>query len=101
MVASTSAGFGRGHESHSQSEADEDGAPPPVCARATCGRPHRLRKPETKLQAMDENGVDIALLRMPVWQEWLPLEICKIVNDQAAEMTTRSRYGPNSNAPKE
>lgn len=45
---------------------------------------------ETKLQAMDEAGVDIAMLRMPVWQEWLPLEICKIVNDQAAEMCARS-----------
>lgn len=41
---------------------------------------------EAKIQAMDEVGVDIAMLRMPVWQEWLPLEICKIVNDQAAEM---------------
>ena len=41
---------------------------------------------EAKIQAMDEVGVDIAMLRMPVWQEWLPLEICKIVNDQAADM---------------
>ena len=45
---------------------------------------------ETKIQAMDDAGVDIAMLRMPVWQEWLPLEICKIVNDQAAEMCKRS-----------
>lgn len=45
---------------------------------------------ETKIRAMDEAGVDIAMLRMPVWQEWLPLEICKIVNDQAAEMCRRS-----------
>ena len=41
---------------------------------------------EAKLTAMDEAGVDIALLRMPVWQEWLPLDICKIVNDQAKQM---------------
>ena len=27
---------------------------------------------------------------MPVWQEWLPLEICKIVNDQAADMCKKS-----------
>lgn len=45
---------------------------------------------ETKLRAMDEAGVDIAMLRMPVWQEWLPLEMCQIVNEQAAEMCKRS-----------
>ena len=45
---------------------------------------------EAKLNAMDEVGVDIALLRMPVWQEWLPLEMCKVVNDQAAEMCRQS-----------
>ena len=39
---------------------------------------------------MDEAGVDIAMLRMPVWQEWLPLDMCKIVNEQAAEMCKRS-----------
>ena len=45
---------------------------------------------ETKIQAMDEAGVDVAMLRMPVWQEWLPLEICKEVNDQAADMCKKS-----------
>ncbi len=45
---------------------------------------------ETKIRAMDEAGVDIAMLRMPVWQEWLPLDMCKIVNTQAAEMCKRS-----------
>lgn len=45
---------------------------------------------EAKLQAMDEVGVDVAMLRMPVWQEWLPLEICKEVNDQAADMCKKS-----------
>lgn len=45
---------------------------------------------EAKIGAMDEAGVDIAMLRMPVWQEWLPLDICKIVNDQAAEMCRQS-----------
>ena len=45
---------------------------------------------EAKITAMDEAGVDVAMLRMPVWQEWLPLEMCKIVNDQAAEMCKRS-----------
>ena len=53
---------------------------------------------ETKIQAMDEVGVDIALLRMPVWQEWLPLEMCKIVNDQAAEMCRQSEGRLAANA---
>ena len=47
---------------------------------------------------MDEVGVDIALLRMPVWQEWLPLDMCKIVNDQAAEMCRQSEGRLYANA---
>ena len=46
---------------------------------------------EAKLKAMDEAGVDIAILRVPVWQEWLGLETCKIVNDNAADMCKRSK----------
>jgi predicted TIM-barrel fold metal-dependent hydrolase len=46
---------------------------------------------EMKLKAMDENGVDKAILRVPVWQEWLRLETCKIVNDNAADMCRRSK----------
>ena len=53
---------------------------------------------ETKLRAMDEVGVDIALLRMPVWQEWLPLDMCRIVNDQAAEMCRQSEGRLYANA---
>ncbi|ACL19874.1 amidohydrolase 2 [Desulfitobacterium hafniense DCB-2] len=45
---------------------------------------------EAKLQAMDDNGVDKAILRVPVWQEWLKVDTCKIVNDNAAEMCKRS-----------
>lgn len=45
---------------------------------------------EAKLTAMDEAGVDVALLRMPVWQEWLLLDTCKVVNDQAAQMMRES-----------
>ena len=45
---------------------------------------------ESKINAMDENGVDIGLLRVPVWQEWLRLDTCKIVNDNAADMCKRS-----------
>jgi len=45
---------------------------------------------EAKLKAMDDAGVDIAILRVPVWQEWLRLETCKIINDEAADMCKRS-----------
>ncbi|MCL1896220.1 MAG: amidohydrolase [Clostridiales bacterium] len=45
---------------------------------------------EMKLKAMDENGVDMAILRVPVWQEWLALDACKAVNDNAADMCKRS-----------
>ena len=42
---------------------------------------------DSKLQIkdMDDAGVDVALLRIPCWQEWLPLEICKLVNDRLSE----------------
>lgn len=45
---------------------------------------------EAKLKAMDDAGVDIAILRVPVWQEWLRLETCKIVNDNAVDLCKRS-----------
>lgn len=45
---------------------------------------------ESKLVAMDEAGVDYGIMRVPVWQEWLDLETCKIVNDNAAEQVRRS-----------
>lgn len=38
--------------------------------------------PELKLKAMDSVGVDKAILRVPCWQEWLTLELCRQVNDQ-------------------
>jgi predicted TIM-barrel fold metal-dependent hydrolase len=53
---------------------------------------------EAKLKAMDDAGVDIALLRVPVWQEWLRLETCKLVNDEAAEMSKRSHGRLYANA---
>ena len=46
---------------------------------------------EAKIQAMDDAGVDIAILRVPVWQEWLRLDACKAVNDEAADMCKRSK----------
>ncbi|MFI6350439.1 amidohydrolase family protein [Streptomyces sp. NPDC050560] len=46
---------------------------------------------EAKLAAMDEAGVDYGIMRVPVWQEWLPLETCREVNDNAHEIVERSR----------
>jgi len=45
---------------------------------------------ESKLKAMDEAGVDIAILRVPVWQEWLELGTCKMINDESADLCKRS-----------
>jgi predicted TIM-barrel fold metal-dependent hydrolase len=45
---------------------------------------------ETKLAVMDDARVDYGIMRVPVWQEWLPLETCKAVNDNAASMVKRS-----------
>ncbi|QYM74986.1 amidohydrolase family protein [Leucobacter luti] len=45
---------------------------------------------ESKLTAMDEAGVDYGVMRVPVWQEWLDLETCKAVNDNAADIVSRS-----------
>ena len=36
----------------------------------------------TQVKDMDKAGVSTAILRIPCWQEWLPLEICKLVNDR-------------------
>ncbi len=41
--------------------------------------------PKTQLKDMDVAGVKIAILRIPCWQEWLPLEMCKVVNDELAK----------------
>lgn len=53
---------------------------------------------EMKIKAMDDNGVDKGILRVPVWQEWLRLETCKIVNDNAADMCKRSNGRLYANA---
>lgn len=45
---------------------------------------------EAKLAAMDEAGVDYGIMRVPVWQEWLGLETCRAVNDNAADIVARS-----------
>ena len=45
---------------------------------------------EAKLAVMDEAGVDYGIMRVPVWQEWLPLDTCREVNDNAADIVKRS-----------
>ena len=45
---------------------------------------------EVKLQAMDEAGVDMGIIKIPCWQEWLDVETCRMVNDDAADMCKRS-----------
>lgn len=45
---------------------------------------------EAKLAAMDDAGVTHGVMRVPVWQEWLDLETCKAVNDNAADIVKRS-----------
>jgi len=37
--------------------------------------------PDARIKVMDQAGLDIAILRTPCWQEWLSLEMCKMVND--------------------
>jgi predicted TIM-barrel fold metal-dependent hydrolase len=46
---------------------------------------------DAKLAAMDEAGVDYGIMRVPVWQEWLPLEACKEVNDNAYKIVQESK----------
>jgi predicted TIM-barrel fold metal-dependent hydrolase len=41
--------------------------------------------PLIRLKAMDEAGVDRALLRHPCWEEWFSLEACKKANDLLAK----------------
>ncbi|WP_166867762.1 MULTISPECIES: amidohydrolase family protein [unclassified Salinibacterium] len=45
---------------------------------------------EAKLKAMDDAGVDYGIMRVPVWQEWLDLETCRAVNDNAQQIVEQS-----------
>ena len=40
--------------------------------------------PALRIADMDGAGVDLAVLRIPVWQSWLPLDLCRTVNDLLA-----------------
>ncbi len=39
---------------------------------------------KARLEIMGKAGLDKAILRTPCWQEWLPLEMCRQVNDSMA-----------------
>ncbi len=41
--------------------------------------------PQERLRDMDEAKIDKAILRIPCWQEWLGLDICKKINDELAK----------------
>ena len=43
------------------------------------GKDH-LFHAEERLEVMNKTGVDKAILRIPCWQEWLSLDLCKLVN---------------------
>lgn len=42
------------------------------------------------IDAMDEAGVDVAVLRVPVWQEWMPLDLCRLFNDDFAAFAAQA-----------
>jgi predicted TIM-barrel fold metal-dependent hydrolase len=45
---------------------------------------------KSKLDAMDDAGVDYGIMRVPVWQEWLRVETCREVNDNAHKIVGES-----------
>jgi len=42
-----------------------------------------------QIKDMDRAGIDKAILRIPCWQEWLDLDMCRRVNDRLAEHLKR------------
>ena len=45
----------------------------------------------SKLAAMDDAGVDYGIMRVPVLEEWLRVETCREVNDNAAKIVSESK----------
>ena len=45
---------------------------------------------ESQLEDMDKAGIDHAVFRIPVWQEWLDLDCSKRLNDGLAEYVSKS-----------
>ena len=46
-------------------------------------------KPDFRIAAMNAAKVDMAIFRMPCWQEWLDLDLCRKANDGMAEHMKR------------
>ncbi len=46
---------------------------------------------EQQLSDMNHHGIDVGLLKLPGCQEWLPLELCKLINDEMADHIKQSR----------
>lgn len=46
---------------------------------------NHLFKADERLALMDKAGVDKAILRIPCWQEWLNLDMCRMVNNRMAQ----------------
>ena len=46
---------------------------------------NHLFNAKERLELMDESKVDKAILRIPCWQEWLSLEMCRQLNDRMAQ----------------
>jgi predicted TIM-barrel fold metal-dependent hydrolase len=44
---------------------------------------------EARLDTMKKAGLDKAILRTPCWQEWLPLDMCRQVNDSMARLVNQ------------
>jgi len=46
---------------------------------------------DSQLEDMDRAGIDHAVFRIPVWQEWLDLECSKRINDGLADYVSRGK----------
>ncbi len=44
---------------------------------------------DLQLKDMDAAGIDVGILRVPCWQEWLSLEQCRQVNDKLHALLNR------------
>jgi predicted TIM-barrel fold metal-dependent hydrolase len=45
--------------------------------------------PDARLEYMDKAGVDISVLSLPIWEEWLDLETCKKVNNMLHDVVKK------------
>jgi len=50
--------------------------------------------PDARLDYMNKAGVDVSVLSLPIWEEWLDLETCKKINNMMYEVVKKhpTRY---------